>query len=99
MSAQSNAVTPARLPLTVGKSRNDSTRAISRKADAIDLRLDDGDDPVQGVHRKSDRQHRGKETGQAGKLAGRSVGFERLDQLIRPLICGRVQCGQACCAV
>ena len=61
-----------------------------QEADAINLRLDDGDDPPQRVDRQRHRQRRGDRASGAGQRARRGLGLERLDQ-IRAFIRCRIQ--------
>ena len=82
----------AAIPFDGRKQEEGQHQGDEQKAHTIDLRLNDADDPVQGVHRKTDRKDRGEDARSTRELASRRFGFERLDQLIRVR-------GHACCSV
>ena len=67
---QSNTVTLPRLPAHRREKKERQDQGEQQEAHAIDLRLNDGDDPVQGVDREAYGQRGGKDTQRTGKLRG-----------------------------
>ena len=69
-STQSSAVTRARHRGCIGKTRKVRMRVIEQEADAVDLRLDDADHPVEGVERES-RRKRGRRSSRLSPVSVR----------------------------
>ena len=69
MSAQSSRDTPRRSPTSARKEQERQHERDEQETDAIDLRLNDEEDPVERVEREPDGQHRRDETGPSSRYS------------------------------